>query len=368
MTRTGVMHVIDSLDAGGAERVAVNLVNHLPRDRFAVYLCTTRRDGSLAQLVNPDVTWCRLARRHRFDLGAALRLREFVREREIRILHAHSTSLFLAASQSSPGCALVWHDHFGRYAVEERPALLYRLAVSRASGVIAVNEPLAQWSRERLGVRADRVWYLPNFAVAGKSNGQAVALPGKPGGRIACVARLRPEKDHLTLFRAMAVVVRHAPDAHLLLIGGSANDSHLKAVRNEILRHKLEASVSWLGERHDVAAILDACDLAVLSSVSEGFPLALVEYGMAGLATVATRTGQCAEVLDEGRAGVVVPPRDPEQLAKALLSLLAAPACRAELGSRLRARVQELYSSGRVVQQICAVYDAVLGRNGGIGT
>jgi glycosyltransferase involved in cell wall biosynthesis len=360
-----VLHMIDSLDMGGAERVAVNLVNHLPRERFEAHLCTTRRDGPLAPLVRPDVTWCRLGRQHSLDFAAALRLRAFIRERGIRIVHAHSTSVFLGAAAlwGTRRCALVWHDHFGRYAVEERPASLYRLAIRRADGVIAVNEPLAEWSRRALGMRADRVWYLPNFSCGCEPGGQEPALPGKRGSRIVCVACLRAEKDHLTLLRAMALVVQRAPEAHLLLVGGTHDSSYREQVQAEIGRSGLESSVSWLGERQDVAAILRACDLAVLSSVSEGLPLALIEYGMAGLATIATEAGQCAEVLDRGRAGIVVRPRAPQQLAEAVVSLLEAPKRRAELGSRLRERVREFYSSGPVLQQICRVYDLLLNSN-----
>src|SRR5579863_5854429 len=68
------MHLIDTLAAAGAERVAVNIVNHLPRDRYIPYLCTTRSDGPLDALVAPDVIRLRLQRRSRFDLRAVIRL------------------------------------------------------------------------------------------------------------------------------------------------------------------------------------------------------------------------------------------------------------------------------------------------------
>src|SRR5438876_11120160 len=84
-----------------------------------------------------------------------------------------------------------------------------------------------------------------------------------------------------------------------------------------------------------------ACDVGVLSSRSEGMPLALLEYGMNGLPSVATRVGQCAEMLDDGRAGLLVPPAAPEPLAKAILALLQSPEQRAELGGRFRQRTQQ---------------------------
>jgi glycosyltransferase involved in cell wall biosynthesis len=361
MTRIGVMHVTDALEAGGLERVAVNIVNLLPRDRYRVHLCTTRRDGPLSAMVSSDVFRLRLQRRHRLDLAALRQLRDYLRVHDIQILHAHGTSLFIAAAVSlqAPRCRVIWHDHFGRSAVAERPAWLYGLALRRASGVVAVNQPLADWSRGRVGVPAERVWYVPNFVSAPDPRGDAPSLPGAPGARIACVANLRPQKDHVSLLRAMATVVREVPAAHLLLIGSTSDAAHLRRVQSEVARLRLGAHVSLLGYRDDVAAVLRACDVGILSSESEGLPLALIEYGMAGLAAIATRVGQCADVLDNGRAGMLVPPRAPDALAAALVELLTLPMTRHRLRDRLRRHVHAHYTAETGLREICRIYDMV---------
>ena len=361
MKRVGVMHVTDTLDAGGTERVAVNLCNLLPRERFRAYLCTTRRDGALADAVAPDVGRLRLARRWRFDAAALRRLARFVRAHDIEILHAHGSALFVAglAALLPPRPLLVWHDHFG-LPLETRSALLDRPLARRARGVIAVSQPLADWSKQRLKIPAERVRYVPNFVCAPPPNGRPPALPGAAGARIVCVANLRPQKDHLTLVRAMAEVARAHTAAHLLLVGASPDASYRARIEEEIARLDLARSVTLLGERRDVHAILRACDVGVLSSVAEGLPLALIEYATASLATVATRVGQCAEVLDEGRAGMLVPAREPGRLAAALLSLLSAPAERAALGELLRERARQLYSADAIVRQVCEIYEQVL--------
>src|ERR1700731_414729 len=74
MRRIGAMHIIDTLVAAGAERVAVNIVNHLPREKYVPYLCTTRADGPLDAAVAPDVVRLRLERKSRFDCGAVIQL------------------------------------------------------------------------------------------------------------------------------------------------------------------------------------------------------------------------------------------------------------------------------------------------------
>jgi len=362
MSHIGVMHITDTLDAGGSERVAVNIANLLPRQEYEIHLCTTRRDGPLADFLTRDVKRLHLNRKRRLDIQELWRLVDHIRRNHIQILHAHGTSLFTAALASlfPPHPAIVWHDHFGRYAVEDRPSWLYRLAARRVGGVIAVNQPLAEWARQQLRVPAHRVWYVPNFVCDVKPNGELPKLPGSAGQRIVCVANLRPQKDHVTLLSAMALTIQQMPNAHLLLVGESGDAPYFKIIKEKLLQQGLEQNVSLLGGRRDVSSILEGCDIGVLSSASEGLPLALIEYGMAGLPAVATRIGQCAEVLDEGRAGVLIPPAAPDKLAEVLLSLLRSPELRKGFGKRFRRRVEECYSPENSIRQICGVYDTVL--------
>lgn len=360
--RVHVLQISDTLEAGGAERVAVNLANTLPRSRYVAHLCTTRRDGPLESLVSADVPRLRLARTGRWEIDALLRLAAYNREHKIAIMHAHETSLFIAvlASLLPPYPKVIWHDHFGRHAIEERPLLPYRVAAARVSGVVAVNPSLAAWSTGRLRIPAHRVRHISNFVARAQPSAALPELPGEAGMRLVCVANLRPEKDHLTLLRAMEQLVRHVPTAHLLLVGTGTIPEYSTRVRDAIAERALGRHVSLLGQRDDVPAILRQCAIGVLSSASEGCPLALLEYGMAGLPVVATRVGQCGEVLDEGRAGFLVSPGAPDELAQALLQLLRSPEQRAALGQRFQARVDTEYGEGRIVAEVCEAYESAL--------
>ena len=362
MTPIDVMHVIDTLAVGGAEQVAVNLVNLLPRERYRLHLCTTRREGPLAESVRDDVGRLCLGRIRRFDLTAVYRLIDYNQRHEIRLLHAHGTAVFLAAAVClrPPHPTLVWHDHFGRDLAGRR-AWQYRPIVKRVKAIVAVSRPLAQWSKERLHIPLERVSSIPNFVTVATADGPVPTLPGMPGARIVCVANWREQKDHLTLLHAFEFVLQRMPTAHLLLVGAENDGPYGDQIRREIARQVLNGSVSVLGSRRDVPAILAECDVGVLSSVSEGLPLALLEYGVsAGLPGVATAVGQCPEVLDYGDAGVLVPPGSANALGAALLELLESPHRRKVLGEALRRRVQACYSAGRALSEITRIYDTVL--------
>lgn len=364
LKRQGVMQVIDTLVAAGAERVAVNLANGLPRDRYISHLCTTREDGPLDRAVAPDVARLRLRRTSSFDFAAVRRLVEYIRAHNIRVLHAHSTAIFIArlAAAFKPHPAVIWHAHYGRY-TEERWPWRYRLATSGIAGIVTVNQELADWCGQRLRVEPRSIWYVANPVFAGPvHDSERPELPGVPGSRIICVANFRREKDHFTLLRAMTAVVKTVPEAHLMIAGKCNDAEYLQWLRDEIPALGLSRHVTILGERHDIPAILRQCDIGVLSSVSEGLPVSLLEYGKAGLAAIATEAGQCPEVLDHGKAGILIPHSDPQRLAIGLINLLQQPQTRRALGARFQQFVNQKFNAERIIEQFCGIYDTVSDR------
>lgn len=365
--RIGVLQLIDSLGLGGAERVAVNFANVLPRDRFVPHLATTRERGPLVDEIAPDVSTLFLDRGPRVDdLPAAIRLARYLRKHEIRIVHAHKASVLLASvSHLFAGSAkLLWHDHWGLTGVRRRSDLLYRIGTLRVAGVISVNDGLRRWAIETLRFPPERAWYVPNFVTEPRPCTTPPPLPGVPGSRIVCVARVAPQKDLLNLVHAMARVVQTVPEAVALVIGVESEPEYGRQVRAEIARLGLEKRVWLLGPRTDVTDVVQASDIGVLSSAGEGLPLALVEYGLCRRPSVATLVGQCADVLDHGRAGILVPPHDPEALAEGLLRLLQSPAERERLAELAWRHAQDHHSVSAVLRRVVEIYDVLLGEDG----
>lgn len=360
--RVTVMHLVDTLDTGGAERLAVNLVNHLPRDRYCPVLCTTRRTGPLLESVRPDVGQIHLNRQARFEIGPVCRLVQWVREHRVRVLHAHGSTLFIARAVAMlrPETTVIWHAHYGRFATEDHAPLSFRIA-ARGTTVVAASREIASWVTRRLA--PGRVIYLPNFVVEGAQPQHPFEVSGEPGFRVAIVANLRPEKDYVTLIQAFADVVRQIPRARLVVMGSFTNHAYSGKVAAEVDRLSLRRSVSFLGQRHDVASILKQCDVTVLTSVMEGLPMSLLEYGLAGRATVATKVGECPAVLDEGRVGLLVDPGSREGIASAIVRLLLDQACRERMGRLFRVHVESKYSASQAIRTISDLYDIILNQN-----
>ena len=358
-SRYRVLQLIDTLALGGAERVAVNIANALSQRGAKSFLCATRDGGPLEKELNDGVLLLRLDRKSTFDISAIFRLRSFISDNQISIIHAHSSSLFIAVIMKilSPGVKLIWHDHNGN--PDERNSFFYKLAARFVSQAICVNQKLVAWMTEALGIQSTKIRYIPNFAAPLEGVQEELELPGAKGLRVVSVANIRWQKGHKDLVAAFDFVATRFPEAHLILVGDNPDRELLDEVCALITRKGLEEKISILGRREDVGAILSQCDIGVISSLSEGLPLALLEYGFAGLAVVSTHVGQCREVLADGEMGRVVPRGDAEKLGEAIAELLEDSNLREELGRKLRDHVQKIYSEDAFMKALSELYETV---------
>ena len=215
---------------------------------------------------------------------------------------------------------------------------------------------------ERIGVPADRMTTVPNGIRprgAGPGRQAARAALGLDPDRpvVLTVGRLNVMKGHTHLLDAVPGLLRRFPDLAVVIVG----QGHLEqALRAQAAALGVTGAVHLAGHRSDARMLLDAADVFVLPSRHEGMPLALLEAMDAGLPVVATRVIGSEEVVDEGRTGLLVRPRDPAGLGTALGRLLADPALRAEYGRAGRQRFVEGFTAARMAEDTLAVYARVL--------
>jgi glycosyltransferase involved in cell wall biosynthesis len=294
-----VLQLIDTLHAGGAERMAVNLANKGTPETYRAFLCATREGGILEGAVQCEIPLLIAKKRSISDTKALFRILRFVKEHEIDIIHAHSTSIYTAflIKVLRPKTKLVWHDHYGLSEfLDKRPSSNLRIIAKFMSGVIACNRQLRDWSQSRLGIRNSL--FLPNFSVPDETALQT-EIKGISGKRIVCLANVRPQKNHLEVLTVFKEFVGQYPGYSLHLVGKDFKDSYSQKVKDSIQNHGLGEQVFLYDSRPDVFAILKEMDIAVLLSTSEGLPLALLEYGLAGLPTIVSDVGMCKEVVGD---------------------------------------------------------------------
>jgi glycosyltransferase involved in cell wall biosynthesis len=270
--------------------------------------------------------------RNAFDVFSARRLAAIVSRRQIDIIHAHLARdypLAAYALRQNPTAKLIITRH-----VLFPLNRLQRLVLSHAARLIAVSEAVARVLRAQAMVPAERIKVVPNGIdidrlQQARAQFDAAAFRTRwdlPHNQllIGSVGELRPLKGHDDFLRAAALVVRQHPNSYFLIAGvdPSPKGEYRRALEELIAELNLANHVRMVGWVEDLPSFYCALDLFVSASHSESFGLAIAEALASGTAVVATRTEGAEEILATDRGGLLVPLKDANALAKALMEIL----------------------------------------------
>ncbi len=347
--RFRILFLIDQLvDSGGAERAASALAMHLPRDRFEVWICSTRRANPavVAALTKAGVRHRHIGRRSRWDVHRLAALVALVRRERFDILHAHMFGSNLWGTLIGRACrvpVVIAHEHTWSFEGEPLRKWLDGRVIGRlATRFIAVSALDAERMVSVEHVPAKKIVMIPNAYVP-RLEPVASDLRSELGidtttPLIAVISVLRPQKALSVLLDAFSGVLDALPDAHLAIAGDGRCRNELERQTREL---GLAERVHFLGERRDVDSILRTADVAAMSSDFEGTPLVAYECVANRIPLVATAVGGLPDIIKDGRTGLLVPPRDPAALANALISLLTDPARRDRIAAAAAERWDE---------------------------
>lgn len=354
-----VLQLIDSLEVGGAEMMAVQIANALNRNGIVAHLAVSRKEGSLKTKLNKEVVFLFLNRKHLIDFKSFYQLYRYIHQHKIDIIHAHATSWFLAVVIKIfyPSIKIVWHDHFGfRVQLQQRETMFLKFGSLFFNAVITVNENLLNWAWQHLWTK--HCFYLPNFVVENQKDAD-INLNGFNNKKIICVANFRLQKDHLNLLQAFKMVHQEFPDWTLHLVGNKSDLRYFDTLQDYIKINNLSENVFIYEQILDVSALLKQANIAVLSSKSEGLPLALLEYGLAKLGVVITDVGDCAKVLEHDKNGCLVPAENSAFLAEKIIFLIKNEEIRQLMGANLYQKIQKTYSEKTVCKQLIKIYQSI---------
>jgi glycosyltransferase involved in cell wall biosynthesis len=334
-----VAHVITMLELGGAQENTLHTVAHLDRSRFEVALYygpggildpeARQIEGALIDPVESLV-------RPISPRDDARALRDLVRRFRAfapHIVHTHSSKAGIVgrlAARAANVPVIVHSIHgFGFY--EGQAAAAHAAFVAAEVAAAKVTDAFISVSRANIAEGRARGIIGARHRVELIRSGFDLAAfrrEAEDGPRLraelgltkedevfVAIANLKPQKDPLVLVRAMALVARRRPKAVLLYVG----DGDLRgAVEAEIARLRIEPRFRLLGWRRDVAALIGASDVVVLSSIFEGLPRSAVQAVLARRPFVGTRVDGTPEIIHDGTNGFLVEPRSPERLAEAM--------------------------------------------------
>lgn len=345
-----ILQLIDSLDAGGAERMAVNYANALVAQISFSALVATRKEGALKSQLSDKAGYLFLNKKGTIGFGAVLKLKRFVKQHNITIIHAHSTSFFTAVllKMIYPKIKIIWHDHYGNSEfLEKRNSIVLKICSRFFFGTISVNRNLKRWSEQQLN--CNKAIYLPNFVFFNNKTERQTILKGENYKRIVCLANLREQKNHELLLKIAKEIKNLHPDWTFHLVGKDFEDAYSQKIKNIISTENLEDSVFVYGSKTDIQNILEQAEIGILTSKSEGLPVALLEYGFCAKAVVVTHVGEIPTVITDTQSGILVDSGNAGKFVKALCLLIENPGKRNTLGNNLQQNIQDNYSREAVI-------------------
>ncbi|AKJ29890.1 glycosyl transferase [Caldimonas brevitalea] len=338
------MHILESLDHGGLERVVTDLAIAQRRYGHDVsVLCLHRTEGYKAELLKHGIDVVIAGKSRPFDVPALRCIRRSVAERRAEIVHAHSfvpnyyaaTAMF--GMPGRPTLVGTCHD-MGTRLSSRKLGLFYGWSLHRTAGVAMVGRqvhdrfvgdgivPAAKASTVLNGIPVERFRWSPER----RAEARRTLGIGPDELVVGAVGRLVALKNHRLLIAQLPALLQAHPQLRLVLIGSGPLEEEL---REEARKLGVTHKVLFAGQRSDVAQLTPAFDVFAMPSLTEGVSIALLEACATRLPIVATRVGGNPEIISDGETGLLVPPADGPALQQALSRLLSDAVLRERLAS-----------------------------------
>jgi glycosyltransferase involved in cell wall biosynthesis len=362
------MQYIGNLGMGGAENHVLTLCEHVDRQRIKPMItCVTHDRAEIVQraarLDVPVYGFPTPGRDLRSYLKRTLALAKLLRREQVDVLHIHATgytglnALIAALTARIPVIVITHHAWYGPRPHNRGGYVTRWLEKRFATRVIMLYSGAAR-ELASVGIPSQRIAVVPmgvdlqRFRPAEHTNGLAPSPT-----RLIMVARMFWGKGHEPLLEAVARLAGRYPRLRLLLVGDGP------------LRSAIEAQIAELGlgdvvevaghvPNEQIPAVLRTAQVTVLPSYmpGEAFPNTLLEGMATGLAAVGTRWVGIPDIIADGETGLIVEPRNVDDLAAAIERLVADPALAAEMGRKARCRAEQLFSAERIVHSISDIY------------
>ena len=374
-----VAHVVYRFDTGGLENGVVNLINHMPVDRYRhVIIALTEVTDFRKRILRDDVQFISLHKPP--GHGIWLFPKMFRLFRQLRPAIVHSRNLAALEAQLPAwlaGVAIRVHGEHGRDVGDldgsnvtyQRVRRFYRPFVSY---YLALSRDLAEYLTGIIRVPQNKVLQVYNGvdSVRFHPAPSDLTVTGCPFSRqehwlLGTVGRMQTVKDQPTLTRAFIRALAINPDLKARLRLVMVGDGPLRAECLQLLEQAGVSDLAWLpGERNDIPEIMRSLDCFSLPSLAEGISNTILEAMASGLPVIATDVGGNADLVVAGKTGEIIPAADPEAMAMQIVKLATQPDVARSMGLAGRETIEQKFSMTAMVAAYQGTYDKLLHRTG----
>lgn len=367
MAQINVLQLITGLDIGGAERLLLSTARRLNSNKYRIIVCYLKGKGSLLEdFKRFGISVIGLGMRNRLDFTALFKLVKLIKKERIglvhtHLIHAHIIGRIAAKLAGVPIIISTEHNLYNRGRKYLLLNLIDRITTRFTDRMVAISEAVKDSIVESGRIRASRVSVIYNGIDTNEFKRISIKREGFPinpaPSVVGMVARLDSQKGHRYFLEAASQVVKDIPGVKFLVVG----DGPLKEkLRTQTTKLGLSKDVIFTGPARDIPQILDTLDLFVLPSLWEGLPSVILEAMAAGKPVVATAVGGIPEIVKDGQMSLLVPPRDPDALAQAIIKLLQNKELAQRMGQAGRRWVKDHFTIDKTVAQTEEIYDSLI--------
>ena len=376
--KCNILYVIDNIEFGGGERVFSQIIRGLNKERFSVFVASNPGGIFEKKLMEVGIKIDPVRMTNRYNLGIISRLKKIIKTKDVRIVH------------SQGGRA----DFFARIAarIANVPIIIssmamlvegYDVSISRKGLYVLIDRWTERWvdrfiilseaSRrtliERHKIPPEKIVKIHNGIEIEEYHpdlkevrNKKLELRRELGLKsdmpvIGAIGRLVWQKGFEYLIQAIPQVIETFPEAKFLIVGDGPLRRRLEELSERL---KIKDNIIFTGFRSDIKDILATIELLAMPSLLEGLPIVLLEGMAMAKPIVATRIDGMTEVLENGETGLLVPAKNPHELAEVIIEILKNKTKADLLGQNARKIIEEKFSVKRMVEQTELVYEKLL--------
>ena len=360
-----IMMIVLSLDMGGLERMVIQLIQGLLKRDVRITLVCLEQEGDLVdQLAKDNLQIIAFNKSPGLRFELANKIAGLVKSLNVDVIHSHNSGPHFYAALAVPlllNKKKLIHTKHGRDDPDNvKKVLLNKISSFFTHTVVAVSSDASDVCRDIEGISPKKLAVIENgidlspyFDIDREAQTQRI---NSGEIRLIHVGRLSLEKNQQLLLRVFASMLQTYPQASLTICG----DGNQKAALVELAESlNISDKIDFVGAVNDVPQRLSSHDAFVLSSITEGLPLAIIEAMAGGLPVVSTDVGGMREVIINGENGYLVPSQDEQALLQALLSLCADPLHLQTMGDTAKDIIHANYSLNKMVDQYLRLYQSV---------
>ena len=354
--KINIVQVVNGFGVGGGELKLLELIRHLNREKYNITVVSVGQGGPLEEKFRAlGVPVHVLQKSWRFDLSLPFKLAKIFRRTRAQLVMC---TLFYADVMSAlasyfyrPETLISWEVITGRLKWYQK--LAYKLLANRFDKVVAVSRSIHPFIVRDRGHKPETIRTI----YYGVDTDKFKPLPRKKQEQIifGTVARLVHQKGHTFLLNAIPKVLQKYPNAKWYFVGDGYKEQELREQARQL---HVEHAVEFLGRQDNVIDFLNSFDVFVLPSLWEGFPNVLLEAMACARPVIATSVEGTVELVVDGVTGILVPPRNSNALARAMLQMLDNRDLIGQYGVNGRRRVEREFSLRKQIREFEALYDS----------